>query len=196
MKILVVDDELLIRTALARAGELKGHLVKTAEDGPSALKLWKQFNPDVVFLDVLLPRLSGPAVLNSLSLHKAPHTKVIMMSAHQPITTQLKKKSHPAPPAKPLQTTKPFPTTQPFQTSSSLQTTLPFQTSLPFQTTPPVKTKPPLNNPLANQAPSPPSPALKAAVKPDMFILKPFGDVLDLISQAEKLCLTPNENCL
>lgn len=79
MKILVVDDEPLVRRALQRAFESKGHQVLTCENGEQALSVWESANPDLVFLDILMPGLSGPEVLQSLgSQKKCP---VILMSA-------------------------------------------------------------------------------------------------------------------
>jgi CheY-like chemotaxis protein len=80
LKVLIVDDEPLIRRSLSRVFMDKGHEVKTAEDGPQGLMAWKEYRPDVVFLDVLMPGLTGPQVISELgSGHKS---KVILMSAY------------------------------------------------------------------------------------------------------------------
>lgn len=80
MKFLVVDDESLIRRSLRRALEVKGHLVYEASDGRSGLKIWKDIQPDVVILDVLMPGLTGPQVLAEID--KPLKSKVVLISAY------------------------------------------------------------------------------------------------------------------
>lgn len=79
MKVLVVDDENLVRRSLRRALEQRGHAVEEAEDGLSGVEKWHSFQPELVYLDVLMPRLTGPAVLTRIG--KQNSTKVILMSA-------------------------------------------------------------------------------------------------------------------
>lgn len=80
MKILIVDDEPLVRRSLERAFQSKGFRVLTAEDGKIGLDLWRSTLPDVVMLDVLMPGMSGTQVLDEL---KGSWTcKVAMMSAY------------------------------------------------------------------------------------------------------------------
>lgn len=79
MKILIVDDEALVRRSLARALQSKGYEVKEAVNGIEGLNLWKSWSPDLVFLDVLMPGLTGPEVLKEIG---SDHTaKVILISA-------------------------------------------------------------------------------------------------------------------
>lgn len=78
MKILVVDDEPLVRLALKKVFTQKGWAVEVAENGEEGLEKWQSFNPDLVFLDVLMPKLSGPEVLNRVPAKTA---FVILMSA-------------------------------------------------------------------------------------------------------------------
>ena len=67
MRILVVDDEALVRRSLQRVLTKRGHAVSEACDGRQALEMWNTVAPDLVFLDVLMPRLSGPDLLKALS---------------------------------------------------------------------------------------------------------------------------------
>jgi CheY-like chemotaxis protein len=78
---MVVDDESLVRLALKRALEKQGHVVEEAEDGQQALERWNEFKPELVFLDVLMPRLSGPDLLKQITPGIKANTKVILMSA-------------------------------------------------------------------------------------------------------------------
>ncbi|MCB0415779.1 MAG: response regulator [Bdellovibrionales bacterium] len=80
MKILVVDDESIVRRAIVRALEKKGHEVFEAENGKIGYDLWKSNQPDLMFLDVLMPELSGPEVLKKMGTQK--FTKVVLMSAY------------------------------------------------------------------------------------------------------------------
>ena len=81
MRVLIVDDEALIRKCLGRVALSRGHIVRTGRDGTEGLKIWRRFQPHLVFLDVLLPGLSGPAVLQQSG--KNNNEKVVMMSAHK-----------------------------------------------------------------------------------------------------------------
>lgn len=82
MKVLIVDDEPLVRLSLRRALEKKGHQVSEAEDGLRGQEQWLAVSPDLVYLDVLMPRLSGPDLLKAMT-KSAEGTigKVILMSA-------------------------------------------------------------------------------------------------------------------
>ena len=81
MKILIVDDEPLVRKSLSRACSAKGHQVTEAVDGIDGLEKWKSTQPDLVFLDVLMPGFSGPQVLKEIGNARGS-TKVILMSAY------------------------------------------------------------------------------------------------------------------
>jgi len=58
-RILVVDDQADSTDSLALFLRLRGHEVRTAHDGPSALDEIERYRPDVVFLDLGLPGMSG-----------------------------------------------------------------------------------------------------------------------------------------
>lgn len=79
MKILIVDDEALVRRSLSRALKSKGHEVLEAVDGNEGLKLWQTTQPDLVFLDVLMPGLTGPQVLKEIGAKKTG--RVVLISA-------------------------------------------------------------------------------------------------------------------
>lgn len=79
MKLLVVDDEPLVRRSLKRAAEVRGHQVELASNGLEGKDLWESFKPELVFVDVLMPVMDGPTLLSK----KPPESraKIIMMSA-------------------------------------------------------------------------------------------------------------------
>jgi len=64
--ILLVDDEAAITDNLAPFLERSGFVVKTAVDGEDALEKLAQWKPDLIVLDVLMPRMDGRAVLRKL----------------------------------------------------------------------------------------------------------------------------------
>jgi CheY-like chemotaxis protein len=72
MKILIVDDSRFLRVANERALVKAGYEVITAADGDEGLRLAIEQKPDLVVLDMLLPKLSGPEVLRAL--RKKPET--------------------------------------------------------------------------------------------------------------------------
>jgi CheY-like chemotaxis protein len=65
-KILLVDDSKFLRLATGRALERAGYEVQTADDGERALELALQHKPDLILLDMLLPKVSGQDVLKAL----------------------------------------------------------------------------------------------------------------------------------
>ena len=58
-KILVVDDEAVLRENLVRILEGSGYQVSLAEDGATARKAFAQLQPDIVLLDLKLPDANG-----------------------------------------------------------------------------------------------------------------------------------------
>jgi CheY-like chemotaxis protein len=81
LRILIVDDEPLVRLSLRRALQKRGHDVAEAEDGRRGLELWRSYGPNLVYLDVLMPGLSGPDLLKALKSAGGHDGKVILMSA-------------------------------------------------------------------------------------------------------------------
>lgn len=66
MKILVVDDEQAVRESLRRSLGFNGYEVVLASDGVEALETIRVENPDLVILDVMMPRMDGLAVCREL----------------------------------------------------------------------------------------------------------------------------------
>ena len=58
-RILIVDDEKPITTLLAQTFEQEGHLVATARDGIDCMNQMAAFRPDVVIMDIMMPKLDG-----------------------------------------------------------------------------------------------------------------------------------------
>ena len=65
-KILVVDDEASIRRILETRLKMAGYNVVTAEDGEEAVDLFNKTNPDLVILDVMMPKMDGYEVTREI----------------------------------------------------------------------------------------------------------------------------------
>jgi CheY-like chemotaxis protein len=75
IKILLVEDSKFLRLATERALARAGYEVSSAADGEEALQMAREKLPDLMLLDMLLPKMSGPDVLAALK--KDPLTKGI-----------------------------------------------------------------------------------------------------------------------
>lgn len=65
-RVLVAEDDRVLRRACEEILKRGGYTVLSAEDGAAALELARQEHPDLVLLDLLMPKLSGLDVLRSL----------------------------------------------------------------------------------------------------------------------------------
>ena len=79
-KILIVEDDAAMATALRDGFAFDGHAVTVAKDGVEGLRLAIESSPDVVVLDVMLPRLSGLDVCKKIRA-KGSDVPVIMLTA-------------------------------------------------------------------------------------------------------------------
>jgi two-component system nitrogen regulation response regulator NtrX len=87
--ILVVDDEPAIQTALRGVLEDEGYRVTTVGNGDDALRLVTEDGPDVVFLDIWMPKKDGLDTLADIKRAR-PEAPVIMISGHGTIDTAVK----------------------------------------------------------------------------------------------------------
>lgn len=69
MKIVVVDDEQAVRDSLRRSLSFNGYDIVTAEDGEQALEVIEREQPDLVILDVMMPKMDGLEVCRHLRSH-------------------------------------------------------------------------------------------------------------------------------
>src|SRR5437762_3612989 len=79
MRILVVEDEPDLRSALARALRDEGYAVDIAPDGEEGLYKTESYDYDAIVLDVMMPKLDGWGVL--AKLRKTKKTPVLMLTA-------------------------------------------------------------------------------------------------------------------
>lgn len=81
--ILVVEDEPDVQDYLKTILEDAGFSVLTASDGESGLNMIKEIKPDLVSLDLVLPKMSGRKVLRALKNDKeVSHIPVLVVTAH------------------------------------------------------------------------------------------------------------------
>lgn len=81
-KVLLVEDDLQLREIYGARLQAEGHQVVTASDGEEALAVAMRDHPELIVLDVMMPKISGFDVLDILrSTPETKGIKVIMMTA-------------------------------------------------------------------------------------------------------------------
>jgi len=78
-RVLVVDDERNIRELLEIGLGDEGYEVRTAPDGQAALQIAREWSPDAIVLDVMLPKIDGIALLPMF--RKLTEAPILMLSA-------------------------------------------------------------------------------------------------------------------
>lgn len=86
-KILVVDDELNIRQILETRLKIRGYEVIVACNGEEALTLFHKEQPDLVILDIMLPKIDGYTVCSEL--RKKSSVPIIMLTARGDISDRV-----------------------------------------------------------------------------------------------------------
>jgi DNA-binding response OmpR family regulator len=81
--LLIVDDDQEIRTALRTLFEKRGYRVLVASDGNAGLALAESEAPDLVIVDMMMPKKSGFLVLEKLKRGTSPGPKAIMITANE-----------------------------------------------------------------------------------------------------------------
>ena len=77
--ILVVDDEIRIRSMIRKYAEFEGHTVTEAGDGMEAVRLVRSGDFDIIILDIMMPELDGFSACREI--RKSKQTPIIMLSA-------------------------------------------------------------------------------------------------------------------
>jgi two-component system response regulator MprA len=83
-RLLVVDDEPALRETLVRAFVVEGYEVETAADGEEAVAAVEELRPDLVVLDVLMPRVDGITACRRLRA-LGDRTPVLMLTARDAV---------------------------------------------------------------------------------------------------------------
>lgn len=80
-RVLAVDDSLLMRRKVQQTlRDTEFEVIATAADGQEAVQRFEEHHPDVVLLDVVMPRLDGPGALKRI-MELDPQARVIMISS-------------------------------------------------------------------------------------------------------------------
>jgi DNA-binding response OmpR family regulator len=99
MNIMIIEDEPDIRVYLSTALEDNGYNVVTADEGESVIRIVDEKKPDLIILDIMMPKRSGISIYRELrKSHKANDIPIILMSGMLPakdfMTTGFKKLIH------------------------------------------------------------------------------------------------------
>lgn len=88
-RVLVVDDSATIRAVLGKMLMQDGYEVLKAADGETAIEVARSDQPDLIFLDIVLPGMSGFAVLRCLRRDSSTrHIPIVMISGNVQATEQ------------------------------------------------------------------------------------------------------------
>lgn len=80
-RVLIVDDALIMRKRIRQIAEEAGWQVAgEAKDGEEALVLYEREKPDLVTMDIVMPKMDGVSALQQL-IQDDPHARVVMVSA-------------------------------------------------------------------------------------------------------------------
>ena len=91
-RIAVVDDEPHIRELLSLALGHRGFSVRCAADGTEALELVREWSPDLIVLDVMMPKASGIELLPSL--RRITDAPIVMLSARGELEDRVESLAH------------------------------------------------------------------------------------------------------
>ncbi|MCH8300113.1 MAG: response regulator [Candidatus Marinimicrobia bacterium] len=85
-KVLVIDDDKYARSISKKILREFGYEIQAVEDGIEGLKMMIEFHPDVVLLDLMMPKINGIEVLQKKGeIAELDDIQVIMVSAHSEI---------------------------------------------------------------------------------------------------------------
>ncbi|MBM4001293.1 MAG: response regulator [Planctomycetes bacterium] len=82
-RVLIVDDDAEIVEAMRYAIEARGYQVIVARDGNQGLAMAERENPDLIILDMMMPKRSGFLVLEKLRRSDSFPVRVIMITANE-----------------------------------------------------------------------------------------------------------------
>jgi two-component system, chemotaxis family, chemotaxis protein CheY len=78
-KILVIDDDVIVRETIAQILEERGHQVLSAEDGKRGVAAFRTGRPDLVITDIIMPEQEGIQTITEIR-RLAPQAKIIAIS--------------------------------------------------------------------------------------------------------------------
>jgi two-component system chemotaxis response regulator CheY len=82
LNVMVVDDSpIIVRKLTALLNTLGYNVIKTAEDGAEAVEDYKQYKPDIVTMDVTMPKMDGIEATQAI-ISEFPDAKIVMVTSH------------------------------------------------------------------------------------------------------------------
>lgn len=82
LKVMVVDDCSVTRDYLIKLlKKLNINKINEASDGDEAISLYEEHKPDIVFMDITMPKVSGIEAMKEIN-NKNSHTNIILMTSH------------------------------------------------------------------------------------------------------------------
>lgn len=86
--ILVIEDDPSVRTLLDKALRAKGYAVETCDDGLAGLTMLERARPDLIIVDIMMPRLDGMTFVKAIKGHEAtkPIPVIFLTSNNDPKT--------------------------------------------------------------------------------------------------------------
>lgn len=88
-KILVIDDEDIVRISCSRSLVPEGYELKMAKNGPEGLKMLEEESFDLVLTDLKMPNMDGIEVLATIK-KTWPNTDVVIVTGYQTVETAVK----------------------------------------------------------------------------------------------------------
>lgn len=93
-KILLIEDEEILIDLLQKRLSREGYEISIAKDGDEGLRIMKELNPDLILLDIIMPKMGGFEVLEEIA--KSPELKkipvIIISNSGQPLELERAKK--------------------------------------------------------------------------------------------------------
>lgn len=81
-KILIIDDDQSIVLAISTLMELEGYEVNTASDGEAGMESYRKFCPDLVLVDVMMPKINGYELVRMIrNDESSQHTRIVYLTA-------------------------------------------------------------------------------------------------------------------
>ena len=80
-RVLVIDDEINLRETIAEMLTYVGYDVCLAQDGNDGLNKVKEFNPEIIICDVMMPELDGYGFMQQHTVSSFAHIPVLLLTA-------------------------------------------------------------------------------------------------------------------
>ncbi|MGM5487428.1 MAG: response regulator [Nanobdellota archaeon] len=90
--LLIIDDEEDTLSLLKDVFETEGYEVKVARDGPESLEILNDFTPDIILLDIMMPKMNGWVVFMNLQKDERLRKIPVMVVSAKPLSKESKDK--------------------------------------------------------------------------------------------------------